>query len=137
MKITLVPSGCPDTLRGLKQAIIFAASKHAEKNHKVTGTNFPYVVHISNVAMEILLAYQINPDFNLELAIKLALLHDTIEDTSATFEEISKEFGFEVAEGVMALTKNEELPKSESMIDSLQRIKKLSKEVVQLNWLTE
>jgi len=112
-----------------QQTINFAASKHAEKNQKVSGTNLPYIVHVSNVAMEILVAFQIRPDFNLELAIKLALLHDTIEDTSATFDEISKEFGFEVAEGVLALTKNEELPKSERMIDSLMRIKKLSQEV--------
>ena len=124
MKITLVPSGCPETLRGLKQAIIFAASKHAEKNQKVPGTNLPYVVHISNVTMEILLANQISPDFDLDFAIKLALLHDTLEDTSANFDEISKEFGLEVAQGVMALTKNEELPKSERMFDSLSRIKK-------------
>ena len=127
MKITLVPSGCPETLRGLKQAIIFAASKHAEKNQKVPGTNLPYVVHISNVTMEILLANQISPDFDLDFAIKLALLHDTLEDTSANFDEISKEFGLEVAQGVMALTKNEELPKSERMFDSLSRIKKTFK----------
>ena len=112
-----------------QQALKFAASKHAEKNQKVPGTNLPYVVHISNVAMEIFVAYQNTPDFNLDLAIKLALLHDTLEDTSATFEEISKEFGYEVAEGVLALTKNEDMPKSERMFDSLFRIKKLSKEV--------
>ena len=112
-----------------QQTIKFAASKHAEKNQKVPGTNLPYVVHISNVAMEIFVAYQNTPEFNLELAIKLALLHDTLEDTSATFEEISKEFGYEVAEGVLALTKNEDMPKSERMVDSLFRIKKLSKEV--------
>lgn len=113
-----------------QQTIKFAASKHAEKNQKVPGTNLPYMVHISNVAMEIFVAYQNTPDFDLELAIKLALLHDTIEDTSATFEEIKNEFGLDVAEGVLALTKNEDLPKSERMQDSLQRIKKLSKEVI-------
>lgn len=112
-----------------QQTLKFAASKHAEKNQKVPGTNLPYIVHLSNVAMEILLTYQNTLDFDLDFAIKLALLHDTIEDTSATFEEISKEFGFEVAEGVMALTKNEDLHKSERMVDSLMRIKKLSKEV--------
>ncbi len=111
-----------------QQTIKFAASKHSEKNQTIPGTNLPYVVHISNVAMEILTA-QNSPNFRLDFAIKLALLHDTLEDTSATFDEISKEFGTEVAEGVSALTKNKDLPKSERMLDSLNRIKNLSAEV--------
>lgn len=59
----------------------------------------------------------------------LALQHDTLEDTSATFEEISKQFGNDVAQGVSALTKNETLPKAEKMLDSLKRIKNLQTEV--------
>jgi (p)ppGpp synthase/HD superfamily hydrolase len=112
-----------------QQTIKFAASKHSKKNHMIPGTNLPYVVHLSNVAMEILTAYQNAADFKLDLALKLALLHDTLEDTSATFDEISKEFGIDIAKGVSALTKNETLPKSEKMLDSLNRIKALPKEV--------
>lgn len=112
-----------------QQTIKFAALKHSEKNQKIPGTNLPYVVHISNVAMEVLTAYLNKADFKLDFAIKLALLHDTIEDTSATFDEISKEFEKDVAEGVFALAKNKGLPKSERMLDSLRRIKALSKEV--------
>ena len=52
-----------------------------------------------------------------------------MEDTPATFEEISISFGLEVAEGVLALTKNQDLPKSEQMLDSLSRIKDQPKEV--------
>ena len=36
-----------------QKAIKFAAAKHAEQNQTVPGTNLPYVVHLSNVAMEI------------------------------------------------------------------------------------
>lgn len=110
-------------------AIKFAASKHAEINQTIPGTNLPYVVHLSNVAMEILMAYQNVSDFDLGFALQLALLHDTLEDTSATFDGISQEFGIDVAEGVLALAKNEKLPKPERMLDSLQRIKLLAKEV--------
>ncbi len=112
-----------------QQTIKFAALKHSEKNQTIPGTNLPYVVHLSNVAMEIMAAYQNAADFKLDVALKLALLHDTLEDTSTTFDEISKEFGIDIAEGVSALTKNELLPKSEKMFDSLKRIKALSKEV--------
>src|SRR6478736_10259275 len=100
-----------------QEAIKFAASKHEEKKQTIPGTNLPYVVHLSNVAMEILLASQGSSNFKLDFAIKLALLHDTIEDTLATFEEISQQFGLDVAQGVSALTKSDTLPKAEKMVD--------------------
>ena len=112
-----------------QQTIKFAAIKHSEKNQTIPGTNLPYIVHLSNVAMEIMIAYQNNTNFNFEFAISLALLHDTLEDTSATFEEISEVFGNDIAQGVSALTKNEQLPKFEQMQDSLNRIKRQPKEV--------
>lgn len=111
-----------------QQAIRFAASKHAESNQTIPGTNLPYVVHLSNVAMEVLVAHQQNPDFNLEMAVSMALLHDTLEDTSATVSELVAAFGPEVAEGVAALTKNKALAKPERMADSLNRIQALPKE---------
>jgi (p)ppGpp synthase/HD superfamily hydrolase len=112
-----------------QETIKFATAKHLTKNQTIPGTNLPYVVHLSNVAMEILMASQHSPDFKLDFAIKLALLHDTLEDTDTTFEEISTAFGLDVAQGVLALTKDNKLPKAEKMPDSLSRIKKLQKEV--------
>ena len=112
-----------------QEAIKFAASKHEEKKQTIPGTNLPYVVHLSNVAMEIFMASQSSPHFKLDFAVKLALLHDTLEDTLATFEEISQQFGLDVAQGVSALTKSDTLPKAEKMVDSLRRIKDLPTEV--------
>lgn len=112
-----------------QQALLFAAAKHAENDQKVPGTNLPYTVHISNVAMEILTNCQHSNDFNMHFAVQLALLHDTLEDTSTTFEELVSTFGVAVAEGVAALTKNEKLPKEERMADSLHRIRLQPKEV--------
>ena len=71
-----------------QDAIKFATLKHLEKRQKVKGTKLPYVVHLSNVAMEILMAAPLSTDFNLIYAIQVALLHDTIEDTNTTFDEI-------------------------------------------------
>ena len=79
--------------------------------------------------MEILMANANTENFNVALAIQAALLHDTIEDTDTRFSEVEENFGLEVANAVMALTKNESLPKEEQMMGSLQRIKKLPYEV--------
>ena len=112
-----------------QRTIKFAASKHLEKNQTIPGTNLPYVVHLSNVTMEIFVAAQNSSDFDLGFAVQVALLHDILEDTSTTFEEISKHFGFDIAQGVLALTKDETLPKAERMLNSLKRIKELRTEV--------
>ena len=110
-------------------AIKFAAGKHADINQLIPGSNLPYVVHLSNVAMEIIIAGLATPGFNLAFAVQVALLHDVLEDTDTSFEEIETTFGLNVAQAVQALTKNDTLEKGEKMMDSLTRIKALSNEV--------
>ena len=112
-----------------QEAIKFATSKHNEKKQKVPGTNLPYLMHLSNVAMEILIAGSKNDSFNTAYAVQVALLHDTLEDTSTTFEELKDKFGFRIAQAVSALSKNKNLPKAQQMQDSIHRIKKMQKEV--------
>lgn len=112
-----------------QKAIRFAGERHLENNQTVKGTKLPYVVHLSNVAMEILLAATHSENFDLEFALPVALLHDTIEDTSVTFKELKEKFGDEIAEAVLALSKDERLPKEEQIPDSIKRIKKLRREV--------
>lgn len=111
-----------------QEAIKFAGEKH--KNQKVPGTDSNYLLHLSNVAMEIIFAYTIKSNFNLNYAIQLALLHDTLEDTETEFSELAEKFGEKVALGVRALTKDSNLiSKKEKMTDSLYRINQLEKEV--------
>jgi guanosine-3',5'-bis(diphosphate) 3'-pyrophosphohydrolase len=112
-----------------QEAIKFAALRHLELAQKVPGTDLPYVVHLSNVAMEIIIAFPNYNKFNLGFAVQIALLHDIIEDTSTTFSELESSFGFEIANAVSALTKNKMLPKEQQMQDSLIRIKELQLEV--------
>ncbi|TAE53534.1 MAG: bifunctional (p)ppGpp synthetase/guanosine-3',5'-bis(diphosphate) 3'-pyrophosphohydrolase, partial [Bacteroidetes bacterium] len=112
-----------------QKALRFAAGKHAEQGQLVPGSQLPYAVHISNVAMEILAAALEGQPMDLTLAIPVALLHDTLEDTATTFEEISSAFGEEVAGAVLALTKNAALPKEAQMPDSLRRIQEQRPEV--------
>lgn len=106
-----------------QNALRFAALKHTEASQVIPGTYLPYVVHICNVAMEVLVAAGHSSTFNLELAMPIALLHDTLEDTETTPDELAVLFGKEVAQGVMALTKDVSLPKEQQMEDCLFRIK--------------
>jgi (p)ppGpp synthase/HD superfamily hydrolase len=102
-------------------ALRFAATKHSAQ--KVPGTDLPYVVHVVTVASEVIAAL---PELALaepDLAVQCALLHDTIEDTETTYDEVAATFGAAVADGVQALSKNAALPKPEQMPDSLRRIK--------------
>ena len=112
-----------------QEALKFAALKHSKSNQTIPGSSLPYVVHLSNVAMEVLIAAKYTKKFNLGLALQVGLLHDTIEDTNTTADELSKHFGDSVADGVLALTKNKLLPKVQQMSDSLSRIKEQPKEI--------
>lgn len=118
-----------DTQTGYQYAITFAALKHTEQNQTIPGTPLPYVVHLSNVAMEILVAAQHSDHFDVQFAVQVALLHDVLEDTPTTTEELTHVFGYEIVTAVKALTKATDLPKSEKMFDSLTRIKALRPEV--------
>ncbi len=111
-----------------QEAMKFAGEKHCQQ--KVPGTNSNYLLHISNVAMEVLFAYTFDKNFDIDFAIQIAILHDVIEDTNADFETIKYKFGENVAVAVQALTKDETLDtKEEQMLDSLRRINTLQKEV--------
>ena len=110
----------------ITKAWFFASRAHKEQ--KYPGEELPYITHIGNVLLEVM-AVASSLD-NAQLAICCAILHDTIEDTSTTYEDILQEFGADVANGVQALSKDKTLNiKQEQMQDSLKRIKEQAKEV--------
>lgn len=78
----------------LDRAILFAVKAHAGTERR--GKGFPYIVHPME-AMEIVAT--ITPDQELLAA---AALHDTVEDTPVTVEEIRAEFGDRIANLVAA-----------------------------------
>ena len=108
-----------------------AAWKLAARLHKgqtyvgpIEGEYTDYLAHIGTVALEITHAFHQDPSLAIDLALPCAILHDTIEDTSATLEDIEAQFGTAIAQGVLALTKDESLgSKQAQMADSLARIK--------------
>lgn len=97
----------------------------------VLGTGIPYINHIGLVAMEAMAAVAHDPAIVFpDLLVLCAVLHDTIEDTSTTYEEITALFGTDVANGVQALSKSSSLPsKEEKMKDSLERIRQQPNEI--------
>lgn len=92
----------------LLRALQFAAEKHKGQHRKdVAGS--PYINHPIAVA-EVLARVGGVQDVEVLAA---ALLHDTVEDTDATFEDIEREFGAEVRAIVAEVTDDKTLPKEE------------------------
>jgi (p)ppGpp synthase/HD superfamily hydrolase len=82
------------------EALTFAAECHSKQLRKCTG--IPYITHPLIVAET--LAYHYPSSHDLIVA---AVLHDVVEDTDTTIDEVEKRFGAEVAALVAAVTKPE------------------------------
>src|ERR1041385_7452597 len=109
------------------RAMRFAAERHNAQ--KVPGQDLPYLVHVVSVTAEVIAALPTTQLGDPDLAVTCALLHDTVEDTQTTLDEIAATFGEAVRAGVSALTKNKQLPKQEQMADSLARIRAQPSEI--------
>jgi guanosine-3',5'-bis(diphosphate) 3'-pyrophosphohydrolase len=107
------------------QAIRFAAQWHV--GQKVPGTNISYIMHLTQVCQQALLGSMHDPNLDINLVMEVALLHDVLEDTKCPFDTLKNTFGEVVANGVLALSKQqyrngEKQSKRDQMIDSLDRI---------------
>ncbi|CAD7004351.1 unnamed protein product [Ceratitis capitata] len=91
----------------LMQGLQFAASKHRTQRRKDNET--PYINHPINVATILAVEGGITD----ESVLIAALLHDTVEDTDTTFEEIKQHFGVEICEIVREVTDDKSLEKQE------------------------
>ncbi|WP_426103418.1 HD domain-containing protein [Massilia sp. TSP1-1-2] len=90
----------------------------------------PYINHLASVAAEVAWGIGGEAGWDAGLAIQCALLHDVIEDTNATFDDVRDRFGIAVARGVQALSKDAQLGTSAlRMQDTLRRIQLEPKEV--------
>ncbi|XP_076637565.1 metazoan SpoT homolog-1 [Colletes latitarsis] len=84
----------------------FAAMKHKDQRRK-DPEKTPYINHpigVANILIQI-------GNIHDPVVILAALLHDTVEDTDTTFEEIENEFGSEVCNIVKEVTDNKNLSK--------------------------
>jgi (p)ppGpp synthase/HD superfamily hydrolase len=78
------------------RALSFATIAHGEQKRKYSGE--PYIIHPIEV-MEIVCTVEHD-----DAMLAAALLHDTVEDTEVTIEEIEESFGADVASLVSDLT---------------------------------
>jgi (p)ppGpp synthase/HD superfamily hydrolase len=104
------------------KALNFAATAHKDQK---TPKGLPYLTHLTSVVMEVIHACEESKlDIKkADLAISCALLHDVIEDTKYTYDDIFNEFSLEIAEGIEALTKDKTLDsKRLQMQDSIERL---------------
>lgn len=74
----------------LDRAIVFAAHAHAGTERR--GKGFPYIVHPME-AVEIVATMTTDQEL-----LAAAALHDTVEDTDVTIEQLRAEFGDRIAE---------------------------------------
>jgi guanosine-3',5'-bis(diphosphate) 3'-pyrophosphohydrolase len=92
----------------LLRALAFAAHKHRDQRRKDAEAS-PYINHPIALA-EVLTGEGGVTDLEVLAA---ALLHDTIEDTATTLEELKENFGERIAGMVAEVTDDKNLPKAE------------------------
>ena len=93
-KVSAYNPGSDETL--LRKAYVFSAKEH---HGQVRRSGEPYLIHPLNVAA---LLADMRAD---DVSLVVGLLHDILEDTGVTKEDLARRFGAEVAELVDGVTK--------------------------------
>jgi guanosine-3',5'-bis(diphosphate) 3'-pyrophosphohydrolase len=97
-----------DTFPGFVRALAFASRKHSLQRRKDADAS-PYINH--PIALVSILAVEAGITDHETLCA--ALLHDTIEDTDTSVEELTETFGQTIAALVQEVTDDKQLPKAE------------------------
>lgn len=119
----------------LEKSIAFALRAHEGQVRKKSG--IPYILHPMEAAT---IASTLTDDREVLAAV---MLHDTVEDTDTTLDEIRREFGERVAQLVKGETENEypELTREESWKlrkeESLQRLRANNDASVKIMWISD
>ena len=86
----------PEQMNKLGGAFVFAAEAHKDQKRK---SGDPYIIHVLSAAL-------ILAGMRFDMAtLEAALLHDTLEDTNTTSEELQEKFGSDVEMLVKGVTK--------------------------------
>jgi GTP pyrophosphokinase/guanosine-3',5'-bis(diphosphate) 3'-pyrophosphohydrolase len=89
-----LPEKNPQDAQEIEEAVVFLVTRMLESGHNPK----PVVMHIIRMGM-----YLYNFDYEPDV-VKAAILHDIIEDSDTTINEIRERFGERVAEAVQANT---------------------------------
>ncbi len=105
-----------EDLGPLEKAYRFAAARHKDQKRS---SGEPYMVHPLLVTRRL-------ADMSMDMVcLETGLLHDVVEDTTATLEEVRKEFGEEVArcvDGVTKLSKLDQASREERQAESVRKM---------------
>lgn len=92
---------------------------YREHGHQRRRSGIPYIFHPTSVAYIL-----VNLGMDSE-SIAAALLHDVVEDTPVTFDDIKKQFGEEIAELIDGVTKLGKIPYSSREVQQAENIRKM------------
>ena len=113
-KVSGYLSNLDETL--LNQAYVFTVKKHGDQKRASGDPYFSHPVEVAGILTELKLD---------EPTIVTGLLHDTLEDTDATYEELQKLFGEEVAQLVDGVTKLSKLELTADQNKQAENLRKL------------
>lgn len=105
----------------LDLAITFAVKKHEKQKRK--GMPWPYIVHLYDVSQTLI------KNNASESAIIAGVLHDTVEDTDTTIEEITENFGYEIAYLVDMVSEDKTLKYNDRKKKQAERVGSAGKDV--------
>lgn len=118
-----------------EKAVAFALRAHEGQTRKKSGT--PYILHPMEAAV---IASTLTDDQEVLAAV---VLHDTLEDTDVTLDDLRREFGDRVARLVYGETEKEytQLSREESWKlrkeESILRLKQTDDPCVKIMWLSD
>lgn len=111
----------------ISKAYAFALYAHQGQTRKFgKDKGLPYIVHPTRVADKV-----------DGMAKVVAFLHDTIEDTSVKYEDLVKEFGHEVADSVLLLTRDKETSYYDFIQNLIDYNERFGKDHVLSRWAIE
>jgi (p)ppGpp synthase/HD superfamily hydrolase len=88
------------------EALKFATKAHEGQVRKYTGEEYiTHPVAVADMVEHYLDSKECYTEEQIQTAMQIAILHDTVEDCDVTIEEIEELFGADVAQGVWFLTK--------------------------------
>lgn len=111
----------PDDIRLISRAVQFAADRHSDQRRKGVRAE-PYINHLAEVAALIAEA----TDGRDPALVAAAFLHDTVEDTDTTHDEIVDVFGPDIAGLVASVTDDKSLSKAERKRRQIEKAPRLS-----------
>jgi guanosine-3',5'-bis(diphosphate) 3'-pyrophosphohydrolase len=99
----------------LNRAYVYTVQKHGSQTRASGDPYFSHPVEVAGLMTDLKLDQE---------TIMTALLHDTVEDTLATIDDIEKNFGGDVArlvDGVTKLSKIEQMPENDRAAENLRK----------------